>query len=315
MRDISNLYNAIGKTPMIKINFIFKGKKKSAFFKAEWYNLTGSIKDRVALNIIEEGIEKSLLKSGQEIVEVTSGNMGISLSAIGSYLGHKVTIFMPKFMSEERKKILKLYGANLIETESFEEAFELSEKYAKENDCFIAHQFENISNYNAHRKSTALEICEQTNGNVSGFIAGVGTSGTLSGVGSLLKEKFGTKIIALEPKSSLILSSGKSQGNHKLQGLSDNIIPKLYNQDLVDGIIAVSDEDAIAMAQKLSKELGLGVGISSGANFIGAVLTGIDNIVSVFADDNKKYLSTDLAIPINTELVDRIKLINFEIIK
>ena len=240
--------------------------------------------------------------------------MGISLSAIGSYLGFKVTIFMPKFMSDERKQMIRMYGANLIETESFEDAFKLSEEYTQKNKAFRAHQFENVSNYNAHRNSTAKEILDQVN-EYDGFVAGVGTSGTLSGIGRLLKEKNEARIIAVEPKSSLILSTGKSQGHHKLQGLSDNIIPKLYDANLVDQIVSVSDDDAIAMAQKLAKEFGLGVGISSGANFIGVVLSGLKNGISVFADDNKKYLSTDLSIPISTKLVESIELLNFEIIK
>ena len=312
---MENIKGLIGNTPIIKINYEYKNKILSAFFKAEWYNLTGSIKDRVALNIIKEGYDNGRLKPKQEIVEVTSGNMGISLTAIGVLLGHKVTIFMPKKMSNERKLLLKLYGANLIETEGFEEAFELSEKYAKEKSAFIAHQFENVSNANAHKSTTAVEILNQIKDKINGFIAGVGTSGTLSGVGSVLKEKLGIKLFALEPESSKLFSTGKTHGEHKLQGLSDNIIPKLYNPKIVDEIISVSDDDAIAMAQKLSKELGLGVGISSGANFVGVVLSGLNNMVSVFADDNKKYLSTDLAKPISTNLVENIKLINYEIIR
>lgn len=314
MREINDIKKLVGNTPLIKINFEYNNKQFSNYFKAEWYNLTGSIKDRVALSIFENGYKNGTLRKNQEIVEVTSGNMGISLTAIGKYLGHNITIFMPKFMSVERKQILKLYGANLIETENFEEAFEKSEKYAKENNAFLAHQFENKDNFWAHYTTTAKEILNQTE-TINGFIAGVGTSGTLSGVGTKLKEKLDVIVFALEPKSSLILSTGKSQGKHKLQGLSDEIIPKLYNKNLIDEIISVSDEDAIAMSQKLSKELGLGVGISSGANFIGSVLTNLNNIVSVFPDDNKKYLSTDLAIPISTPLVDSIRLINYEIIK
>lgn len=314
MREINDIKKLVGNTPLIKINFEYNNKRFSNYFKAEWYSLTGSIKDRVALSIFKNGYKNGTLKKGQEVVEVTSGNMGISLTAIGKYLGHNITIFMPKFMSVERKQILKLYGANLIETDSFEDAFNKSEIYAKENNAFLAHQFENKDNFLAHYSTTAKEILEQAE-TINGFIAGVGTSGTLTGIGTKLKEKLGIKIFALEPKSSLILSTGKSQGKHKLQGLSDEIIPKLYNKNLVDEIISVSDEDAIAMAQKLSRELGLGVGISSGANFIGSVLTNLNSVVSVFPDDNKKYLSTDLAVPITTPLVDSIRIINYEIIK
>jgi len=315
MKKLEDINALVGKTPLIKINYKFSNQERVAFFKAEWYNLTGSIKDRVALNVIKEAYADGRLVRGQEIVEVTSGNMGISLAGIGSYLGHKVTIFMPKTMSEERKKMLKIYNANLIETNSFEEAFGLSQKYVQSNNAFLVSQFENVSNYNAHRSTTGLEILRQVNQPITAFLAGVGTSGTLSGVGSLLKGKTNAKVIAVEPKSSLILSTGKSQGHHKIQGLSDNIIPKLYDKNLVDGIIAVSDEDAIAMSQKLAKELGLGVGISSGANFVGTVISGLNNVVSVFADDNKKYLSTQLSTPISTDLVDNIELLSYEIIK
>ncbi|MBQ3213889.1 MAG: PLP-dependent cysteine synthase family protein [Clostridia bacterium] len=310
----NNLLNLIGNTPLIKINYEYKGIKRSAYFKAEWFNLTGSIKDRVAYQILVDAIEQGKINKNTKIVETTSGNMGISLVAVGKSFGLNTVIFMPKFMSDERKKMIKMYGAELHLTDSFKQAFEEAEIYAKENNGFLSLQFENESNAKAHTK-TAEEILKQTNGNVSGFIAGMGTSGTLMGVGKVLKDRLGVEVVGLEPESSQVFSRGYSLGHHKIQGLSDDIIPKLYKEEMVDYLVRVTDDDAIAMAQKLSKTFGFAVGISGGANFVGAVLTEKDNIASVFADDNKKYLSTDLSKDISTSLVNQIKLIDFEVVR
>ena len=313
MNKINELKKLIGNTPLIKIVYKINGNVKNAYFKLEWYNLTGSIKDRVALSIIEEAYQNGNLKPGQTIVETTSGNMGISFSAIGKYLGHKVVIFMPKFMSKERQELLKLYGAELHLTESFEEAFVKAKEYAKKYNGFLTLQFDNPSNTNAHFKTTAKEIAKKIK-TPKCFVAGIGTSGTLMGVGSYLKKHFNSKVIAVEPKSSLILTSGKSQGEHKIQGLSDGLIPSLYKPEIVDKIISVTDEDAIAMAIKLSKELGLGVGISSGANMVASVLSNINNTISVFTDDSKKYISTDLTKNFTTPFVDSIELCYYKVI-
>jgi len=312
---MNNIQNLIGNTPLIKINYSYEGVKRSSYFKAEWFNLSGSIKDRVALQIITDAINQGKLKPGMEIVETTSGNMGISLCAVGKSFGFNTVIFMPKFMSEERKTLLKMYGAKLILTESFADAFNKAEEYARENNGFLALQFENPSNTKAHIK-TASEIIKQTKGNFFGFLAGMGTSGTLMGVGSEIK-KFNKdlKVIALEPKSSQVFTRGHSLGRHKIQGLADDMIPKLYNKNLVDDIVQVTDEDAIAMAQKLAREFGFAVGISGGANFVGVVLEDLNNLVSVFPDDNKKYLSTDLSKPITTPLTQKIKLLSYKVIR
>lgn len=310
---MNNIKNLIGNTPLIKINYKYNNKVRTAYFKAEWLNFSGSIKDRVAYQIITDAIKDNKLDSSKKIVETTSGNMGISLTAVGKAFNINTVIFMPEFMSEERKTLLKMYGAELKLTKDFKTAFAEAQKYADENNGFLSLQFENESNLKAH-KITAEEILKQTNGEFNAFLAGMGTSGTLMGVGRVVKDKTTAKVIAIEPASSQIFSRGYSLGKHKLQGLSDDIIPKLYNKSIVDDIIQVTDNDAIAMAQKLAKDFGFAVGISSGANFIGSVLTGLDKVVSVFADDNKKYLSTDLAKPISTKLVDNIDLIDFEII-
>ena len=306
------LSRLIGHTPMIVITYKYKNQIKKIFAKAEWYNLSGSIKDRVALSIYHDAYDSGLLKSGQTICETTSGNMGISLACLGAYLGHKVIVCMPKSMSEERKKLLKLYGAELVLLDSFEECFEKAKEYQKQG-AFLSLQFENEANIRAHEKTTAVEIEAQTNKRPC-FVAGVGTGGTLTGVGNYLKQRYQTKIIAVEPKESSILTLGVSKGHHKIQGLADDIVPKNYHTEIVDEVLSIQSDDAIAMAQKLNA-FGLGVGISSGANFLGCVLSEMDNAITVFADDNKKYLSTELSTPIQSDLIDEIELLSFYVIK
>ena len=315
MNKISSLQKLVGNTPMVKIEYDYLGQRKNAFMKCEWYNFSGSIKDRVALRILEESLRSGMLKDGQELVEVTSGNMGISFCALGAFLGHPVTIFMPKHMSEERKKIVRLYGAKLILCESFQDAFLKAEEYALHHGGFLTKQFENRFNIEAHYKTTAREILRQMSEIPHyDFLSGVGTGGTLTGVGRGLKEnKNDVDVVALDPKGASLLTYGKSQGPHKIQGLSDGLIPKNYDPQLVDRIVLMEDEDAIAMAQKLCRELGIPAGISGGANFAGCVLNPSQNTVSVFADDNKKYLSTDLAVPIETELTRAVKFLNLTV--
>ncbi|MEG1565354.1 MAG: cysteine synthase family protein [Bacilli bacterium] len=283
------------------------------YSKCEWYNLSGSIKDRVAYRMIANAFLSNKLLKEQEIVEVTSGNMGLSLAAVGKHFGHKVTIFMPKNMSSERIKLLELLGANLILVEDFNEAFKISEEYAREHNAFLTKQFENKSNVAAHYYGTAEEICKFIDENsiddkIFGFASGVGSGGTLTGVGTRLKEKYSAVITAIDPYSTLLLTNGVPKGNHKIQGLNSNDVPKNYNSKLVDCIIEVTDEDAIAMTQKLNKA-GYPVGISGGANFLGAVLSKEHISFTVFPDDNKKYISTDLSKPIHTLLVDAIHII------
>ena len=310
-KKFESLKNLIGKTPLIKITYKYNGEIKTCCCKAEWYNLSGSIKDRVAYYILKKAYEDGTLTQDKTIVEVTSGNMGISFAAISRYLGNKMVAVMPKFMSIERFKILKMYGAELDLTDGFEEAFIEAETY-KHRDCFLPYQFENKYNALAHYETTAVEIEAQTD-KYPCFIAGVGTAGTLNGCGSYFKEKHNSKVFALEPLQSSILTLGKSLGSHQIQGLSDEIIPGLYPKEIVDEIIRVDDNDAICMAQKLAKTFGIGVGISSGANFLGCVISGMDGALTVFADDNKKYLSTALADNnLHSDFVDSIDLISFE---
>lgn len=311
MNKLNEVKRLIGNTPLIEVSYSYKGKVKTVLAKLEWYNLSGSIKDRPAYEIIKTAYEKGELKEGQTICETTSGNMGISISAIARLINNPVVICMPKFMSEERKELLKLYGAKLELTENFIEAFKKAEEY-KKNGAYLTYQFENDNNPKAHFNGTAKEIFSKLK-DIPYFVSGVGTGGTLMGIGSFLKSKLGTKIVALDPKEASLLTFGRSMGKHKIQGLSDEIIPKIYDRSLVDSIIQISSDDAVCMAQKLCKELGLGVGISSGANFLACVLTG-DRAVTVFADDNKKYLSTDLSGNVKSDLVDEIKLIGYKVL-
>lgn len=307
-----NLYKLIGNTPLIEIGYHHKGKSGKVYTKLESYNLTGSIKDRAALEMLKSAYENDKLKLGQTICETTSGNMGISLCAIANILGNPVVICMPKTMSAERQKLIGLFGARLELTDNFEEAFKKAEEYGK-NGAFLSHQFDNYDNLLSHYKTTASEICKKLK-NVDCFVSGVGTGGTLIGVGKRLKEKYNTKVIAIEPQESSLLTNGYSTGKHKIQGLSDEIIPRLYDQNIVDRIIPIRSDDAIAMARAICTSLGISVGISSGANFLGCVLNGQNKAVTIFADDNKKYLSTDLAKNITSPLVEAIHLTDFKVL-
>ena len=313
----------IGNTPMIKINYEYKGKQNYIYTKLEYFNITGSIKDRVAYYIIKNAKQRGDLKEGMPIVEATSGNTGISISALGAYYNHPVYIFMPDWASKERVELMKSFGANIIlisrEDGGFIKCVEEAKKLAKEKNGFLSNQFANIDNFKAHYETTGKEIIEQAPEEIGGFVSGVGTGGTLMGTTARLKEKFeNMKTIAIEPDKMPIISQGKILGQHKIEGIGDDFVPDLVDKSKIDEIILINDEDAINMSRKLSKELGLGVGISSGANLIGSVLISEnipDAVVTVFADDNKKYLSTDLSKEIDENkdfISNQIKLIDYE---
>ena len=310
MNNLNYIKKLICITPMVEITYKFNNKINKVYVKLEWYSLTGSVKDKVAYQIILDAYKSKNLSKNQKIVEVSSGNMGISISAIGNLTKNPVTIIMPETMSDERKKLIKSYNANLVLTKDFKEAFKLCEEYKKEG-YFCTNQFENLSNIKAHYNITAKEISTKIKDKkVNNFVAGVGTSGTLIGISKRLK-KLNIKCYGLEPFNARILSGVKPFKNHKLQGLSDEILPKIYDKNVIDGIVQIKDDDAIAMSQKLCSCLSLGVGISSGANFLGCVLKG-DTCVTVFPDDNKKYLSTDLLKTVKSDLVDKIELLNIK---
>lgn len=311
----------IGNTPMVKIKYRYQDKVGYVYAKLEYYNYTGSIKDRVAYYILKKSKELGLLKDNQPIVEATSGNTGISFAALGAYYNHPVHIFMPDWASVERVNIMKLYKAHvhLVSKEEggFREAIRRSEEYAKKLDGFLPRQFENNLNVEAHYNTTAKEIVSSMP-LVDTFVSGIGTGGTLIGVAKYLKEKDKTiKIIALEPNKMPLLSGGKIIGNHKIEGIGDDFIPKIVDKKYIDDIIVIDDEDAINMSRLLAKKLGLGVGISSGANFLASVLSNGNNVATVFADDFKKYLTTDLTKEIDTNpklLSNQIELLDMEVI-
>ena len=318
---IKMLDKLIGNTPMIKVKYHYQNQTNYVYAKLEYYNFTGSIKDRVAYYILKKAKELGLLKDKEPIVEATSGNTGISFAALGAYYNHPVHIFMPDWASVERVSIMRLYGAHvhLVSKEDggFKEAIRRSEEYAQKINGFLPRQFENNLNIEAHYNTTAKEIFFSLP-TIDTFISGIGTGGTLMGVAKYLKEKDkNVKIIALEPNKMPLLSGGKIIGNHKIEGIGDDFIPQIVDKNYIDDIVVIDDEDAINMSRLLAKKLGLGVGISSGANFLASVLSSGNNVATVFADDFKKYLTTDLTKEINKDpklLSNQIELLDMEVI-
>lgn len=299
--------NMIGNTPLLTIKYKYKGQERTLYAKAEFYNLTGSIKDRMAKHIIEESYKDGTLRRGMPIVEATSGNTGISFSALGALYEHPVHIFMPEWMTDERKHMIRKYGATLHEVTreqgGFEGSVQLADQFAKEINGFRPQQFMNPYNEDAHFQTTGLEICTQLDKlgvRPHAFVCGVGTGGTIMGVGKRLHRRYpDVKLCPVEPVKAPAMSEGLCGGEHRIQGIGDGFIPDLVQLDRLDDVLVVHDGDAVLMAQLLAKKLGLGVGISSGANFIASVMAqelyGPDsNIVTVFSDDSKKYLSSDL---------------------
>lgn len=302
------LKHMIGNTPLLVIRFTYKGTPRTIYAKAEHINMTGSIKDRMAFHILKKAYQQGLIKADDTIVEATSGNTGISFSAIGRALGHKVVIFMPDWMSQERVALIKSLGATIVPVSraqgGFRGSIHMTEEFARdEQGVFLPSQFSNAANVQAHEETTGPEIWWQLKSQSlvpDAFVAGVGTGGTIMGVGKFLRQhNANIKVHPLEPAESPTLSTGYKVGQHRIQGISDEFIPAILKLDEVDSVVRVSDGDAILMAQKLAASLGLAVGISSGANFLGALKVQNEMgdravVVTVFPDDNKKYLSTDL---------------------
>jgi cysteine synthase A len=302
------LKHMIGNTPLIAIRFAFRGKERVIYAKAEHLNMTGSIKDRMAFHILKRAYQEGHIQPGDTIAEATSGNTGISFAAIGRALGHQVVIFMPDWMSEERVALIKSLGAKIVRVRRDQGGFlgsiRMTEDMAEhEPHIFLPAQFANEANAEAHEKTTGPEIWWQLyfhSIKPDAFVAGVGTGGTIMGAGRFLRQRNpAIKLHPLQPAESPTLSIGHKVGQHRIQGISDEFIPSILELDQLDPIVSVHDGDAILMAQKLAAGLGLAVGISSGANFLGALMTqndmGHDAVVTtVFPDDNKKYLSTDL---------------------
>ena len=318
-----NVAKLVGNTPMIKINYEYEGKKDCIYAKVEYYNFTGSIKDRIALYIIQKEKENGKLTDGQPIIEVTSGNTGISFSAIGALFDHEVHIFMPDWVSLERRRLIEMYGAHvhLVSKEEggFKRALELADDFARKHDGYKPLQFDNELNSEAQYFTTGQEIIDAVP-DVNAFVSGIGTGGTLMGVGKRLKDSNpNSKVFALEPSTLSILKMGMEEGSHLIEGIGDDFIPGIVDEDLIDDIVLIDDCDAINMSKRIAKELGLGIGISSGANFLAGVIMNRDDLkmATVFADDNKKYITTKLSEKIDENpklLSNKVRLIGFEVI-
>ena len=303
MKVYNNITELIGSTPMIKLNKMTPKDGADIFLKLEFYNPGSSVKDRIALNMIESAEREGILKEGGTIVEPTSGNTGIGLAMIGAAKGYRVILVMPDTMSIERRKLLKAFGAELVLTDGalgMKGAIEKAEDLVRKNPSYyMPQQFNNKANPSIHRKTTALEILDQMDNDFDMFIAGVGTGGTITGVGEVIKEKIDkVKVVAVEPENSPVMSGGKP-GPHKIQGIGAGFIPDVLNTDIIDEVFKVPDEEAFNIARKLPKEEGILVGISSGA----AVYTAIEKskelgkgkkIVVIIPSYGERYLSTPL---------------------
>ncbi len=306
-RHFHSMRRLVGNTPLLSLAFRVNGEPRTIYAKYEPLNLTGSIKDRMALHILQCAYETGQIAPGDPIAEATSGNTGISFAAIGRALGHPVTVFMPDWMSAERIALISSFGASIVLVSKADGGFlgsiaRADEMKARQPRTFLPHQFANEANIDAHRQGTGPEIWLQLAGQglvPDAFVAGVGTGGTVMGVGRYLKSKRATvRVHPLEPAESPTLSTGHKVGHHRIQGISDEFVPPILHVDELDGIIQAHDGDAILMAQLMAQR-GLAVGISSGANVIGAlqVQQSIGPnavVVTVLCDSNKKYLSTDL---------------------
>lgn len=305
-KKFENIKNMIGNTPLLEITLKYKGETRKVYAKAEYYNLTGSIKDRVAYYILENAYKTGKIKENDVIAEATSGNTGIAFSALGSYLGHKVVIYMPDWMSRERINLMKSFGAEIRlvskEEGGFLGSIKMTEELAEKGGVFLPCQFSNEDNTMAHYFTTGEEISNQLKEiglKADGVVAGVGTGGTVMGIAKHLREDNPEcKAFPLEPLNSPTLSTGYKTGAHRIQGISDEFIPPILKMEEMYKVVSVDDIDSIIMSKMLSQRFGIGVGISSGANILGCLkaqdMIGSDKvIVTVLADDNKKYLSTD----------------------
>ena len=307
---MSRIYTAvdqlIGGTPLLELTHIeqAEGLKARLLAKLEYLNPAGSVKDRVGKAMIDDAERRGLLKPGSVIIEPTSGNTGIGLAAVAAARGYRIIIVMPETMSVERRQIMKAYGAELVLTEGakgMKGAIAKAEELAKEiPDSFIPGQFVNPANAAAHRETTGPEIWQDTDGKVDVFVAGVGTGGTVTGVGEYLKSKApGVKVVAVEPASSPVLSKGVA-GSHKIQGIGAGFVPEVLNTDIYDEIIPVKDEDAFAQSRAMGQREGVLVGISSGAALWAAIQVAKrpenegKTIVVLLPDTGDRYLSTPL---------------------
>jgi len=303
-KDITQL---IGKTPLVQINKLAKESQANIFAKLEFYNPGSSVKDRLGYALIKDAEERGILTKDSVIIEPTSGNTGIGLAITCAVKGYKLLVTMPESMSIERRNLIKAFGAEVILTPaeegmkgSIEKANKLAEQY---ENAYIPMQFQNIANVEIHKRTTAQEVWNDTDGQVDIFVAGVGTGGTISGVGEILKEKNeNVQIVAVEPSDSPVLSGGGS-GKHKIQGIGAGFIPDILNQKVIDEIFTVENETALQTARDMASKEGIFSGISSGAILHAAIEIGKrkenkdKNIVAVVCDTGERYLSTPLFNP------------------
>ncbi|KJS22810.1 MAG: cysteine synthase [Clostridiaceae bacterium BRH_c20a] len=300
----NNITELIGKTPIVKLNNITKDIQAEILIKVESFNPGGSVKDRIALSMVNAAEKDGLINPNTVIVEPTSGNTGIGLAMVAGSKGYKLILTMPETMSIERRNLLKAYGAELVLTpgdKGMKGAIEKAIELVKENsNAILLQQFENHNNPEIHKRTTAIEILEDTNGQLDIFVAGVGTGGTITGVGTILKEKLpGIQIVAVEPFESPVLSGGVP-GPHKIQGIGAGFIPKVLKTEVIDQVITVKSEDALKIAKELAKKEGFLVGISSGAALSAALELAQRSenigkrILVMLPDTGERYLSTEL---------------------
>ncbi len=306
MKIAKSFTELIGRTPLLELTGIEQayGLEATILGKLEYFNPAGSVKDRIAKAMIEDAEERGVLKPGSVIIEPTSGNTGIGLAAVAAARGYRIIIAMPETMSVERRNLMKAYGAELVLTEGakgMQGAVDKANALAKEiPDSFIPSQFTNPANPAIHEKTTGVEIWEDTDGKVDIFVAGVGTGGTLSGVGAYLKAKnAGVQVVAVEPKTSPLLSEGHA-GPHKIQGIGANFVPKTLNTEIYDEILTVANEDAFALGREIARREGVLTGISSGAAVWASVQLAKrpenkgKTIVAILPDSGERYLSTPM---------------------
>ncbi|KGA96322.1 cysteine synthase [Alkalihalobacillus alcalophilus ATCC 27647 = CGMCC 1.3604] len=302
MKVVNSVTELIGQTPLVKLNRLVSDKHADVYLKLEFMNPGSSVKDRIGLAMIEAAIKSGDLKEGDTIVEPTSGNTGIGLAMVAAAKGLKAKLVMPETMSLERRNLLRAYGAELVLTpgpEGMGGAIRKATELAKEEGYFMPQQFENEANPAIHRETTGKELLEQVDGQIDGFVSGIGTGGTITGAGGYLKEHFPNLVIAaVEPKDSPVLSGGKP-GPHKIQGIGAGFVPKILDTEVYDEVIQISTEEAFDYARRAAKEEGILGGISSGAA-IGAALQLAEKlgpgkkVVAVIPSNGERYLSTPL---------------------
>ncbi len=299
---LNNIGEAVGKTPIVRLNNIKEEGAAEILIKIESFNPSGSVKDRAALYMIEAAEREGILTKGGTIIEPTSGNTGVGLAMIGAAKGYNVILVMPDTMSIERRKLMQAYGAKIILTEGkygMSGSVELAERLAKDNNYFLPNQFANKNNLIAHYETTGVEILQATDGNIDAFVAGVGTGGTISGIGKRLKEhNKDILLIAVQPAKSPVLTGGQPNP-HKIQGIGANFIPDIFDNDIVDEILNIDEEIAYSYARKLAAHEGVLCGISSGANVAAASIIAKrlgkgKRVLTILPDTGERYLSIDL---------------------